>query len=318
MILRTIRKVEGTATAAPRGAAFQSRPASRRGPRIPRQNAAFTVAKDLDKRMARKVLAALKGMKRRVNLGQIASIVGTASPDDVYRAASAGGAEALAVNLQADTLEGIQAAGDAAGRQVRGPNVVIDLGRPAVMQWAADHAAELVTNINTTQREAVKLIIEDGLSRGRHPMRMAKDIRGAVGLNRVQAQALINRRASMEAAGKPAAQIDKALARYEAKMLRRRAITIARTESMKAVNTGRRLLWEQLKEDGALPAVVEQQWLTGEDERVCPYCGPLHLMRQPIGRSWTSGPYTVKSPPLHVNCRCSLALLEPGEEENLS
>jgi len=285
--LRSIRKAEGTSLA-PRGVAFRPRPASRRGRRIPRQTATFTIAKDLDRKMGRATLQALKLMRGRVSLAEIAALVPTASPDEIYRVASAGGAQAMTVQLQPLTMDGIQRSGDAAGRQVPGPNAVIDLGRPAVAAWVKDHAAEFLTNVNATQ--------------GRHPMRMAKDIKGAVGLNKPQAQALINRRKTLEAAGMRADLVEKKVAKYEAKLLRQRAQTIARTESMKAVNTGRRLLWEQLKEDGALPANVEQQWLTGDDERTCIYCSPLHLTRQPLGNTWSSGPYTVAAPPLHINC----------------
>lgn len=45
-----------------------------------------------------------------------------------------------------------------------------------------------------------------------------------------------------------------------------------------------------------LTPFVHTRWVTAQDERVCPECGPLD------GLVWESavGP----TPPLHVNCRC--------------
>jgi hypothetical protein len=48
--------------------------------------------------------------------------------------------------------------------------------------------------------------------------------------------------------------------------------------------------------DPELTAVIYEQWLTAEDERVCWECGPLDWGVWEQG----FGPY----PPLHINCRC--------------
>ncbi|MDQ3044819.1 MAG: phage head morphogenesis protein [Chloroflexota bacterium] len=42
--------------------------------------------------------------------------------------------------------------------------------------------------------------------------------------------------------------------------------------------------------------VIWTSWATGDDERVCPECGPLD------GLSWEEG--AGPEPPLHINCRC--------------
>lgn len=42
------------------------------------------------------------------------------------------------------------------------------------------------------------------------------------------------------------------------------------------------------------------QFQTRGDERTCPECGPIN------GRQWPEGAQTAPSPPLHVNCRCSI------------
>jgi len=293
----------------------------RAGRGVPRQTATFTRATATERKMARALLASLRAQASRVPLSQLIKIVASATPEQIYEAASAGGAEAMAVQLQAAEMDAVMAGGDLAGKQLAGPNVVINLGRPGVKDWLQDKTARLIKDVTETQREAVRLMIEDGLARGRHPTKLAKDIKQAVSLNKKSAQALINRRNSLLADGMSADKVDKKVAQYADKLLKRRAETIARTESMSAVNHGRLELWEQLKESGDLPSQIEAQWLTADDERTCEWCGPLHLQRQALGKPWTSSErgltYTVKAPPLHINCRCTLALIEEGEEENL-
>lgn len=90
-----------------------------------------------------------------------------------------------------------------------------------------------------------------------------------------------------------------------------RAEMIARTETIRVENAGALAAYL-----GA--GVVETQWWTAEDERVCPFCGKLH------GKIWTIGTplfrvgdefrvdgsvlrlnyEDVVYPPLHVFCRC--------------
>jgi len=76
----------------------------------------------------------------------------------------------------------------------------------------------------------------------------------------------------------------------------RRAETIASTEVTTALQAASDKLQANLKESG-IESV--QRWLTEEDERVCPICGPLdHTTEETWRQSVPSGP------PAHVHCRC--------------
>lgn len=312
-----LRKAAVAPAAPPAAGRLSVRGRGRKPQRIPRQTSVHTLAQEVEVDMARAILAALKKQQERVNISELAKLIPTASPEEIYAAASAGGTEAMAVQLQALEMDAMQRAGDLAGRLIRGPNVVIDLGRPSVADWLREHTGELITDISDKSREAVRLLLESGVQSGRHPYRMAKDIKRVVGLTPRDGAAVSRRINTLMAQGIPEEKAIAAGDKYAAKLLGKRAENIARTESLTAVNHGRTELWEQLKESGALPANVEVQWLTGDDERVCPACGPLHLMRQPLGQPWSSEDFTVDAPPLHPQCRCTTALIEPGEEENL-
>lgn len=94
-----------------------------------------------------------------------------------------------------------------------------------------------------------------------------------------------------------------------------RAIRIARTETLKALNAG---TLEAYKQSGV---VVGKEWFTAEDEKVCEWCGPMDGRVQSLddeffdkGTSFvgTQGGVikfdfdSIDTPPLHPNCRCTL------------
>jgi SPP1 gp7 family putative phage head morphogenesis protein len=75
---------------------------------------------------------------------------------------------------------------------------------------------------------------------------------------------------------------------------KRRAKLIAQTETTRAAAQGS---IEGYAESGV---VAEMEWVTVNDERVCPTCGPLNGKRAPLRGSFAGG-YTA---PAHPGCRC--------------
>jgi SPP1 gp7 family putative phage head morphogenesis protein len=74
------------------------------------------------------------------------------------------------------------------------------------------------------------------------------------------------------------------------KTAQRRATLIARTETLRAHNEGRKVFYRQV-------GVTRVRWLTAHDERTCPICRPLD------GKVF--GIEEVQSPPSHASCRCT-------------
>ncbi len=173
--------------------------------------------------------------------------------------------------------------------------------------WARDHVGGLVTNIITDQREAIREVISGQVATGIGPRKAALQIAGRVtpqgrvggivGLSRPQAGYLINARAELEALDggyftrklrdkrfdgliKKAIAADKAISpvdvdritqRYSDKMLKHRADTIARTESITALRAGRREGIEQAIEQGAIGGrAIKRVWSATLDSRTRP------------------------------------------------
>lgn len=84
-----------------------------------------------------------------------------------------------------------------------------------------------------------------------------------------------------------------------------RSLTIARTEVLSAFNASTSLVASQYPAD----VVGGQEWITEDDARSDEECLALDGLAIPIGEGFGSVAY----PPLHPNCRCTIALLTPEE-----
>jgi SPP1 gp7 family putative phage head morphogenesis protein len=76
---------------------------------------------------------------------------------------------------------------------------------------------------------------------------------------------------------------------------RKRAERIAITEVTTAYQQGSEDAWR------ASEVVSEMEWVTVNDELVCPQCGPMQGERAPLGGTFPGG---IAAPPRHINCRC--------------
>lgn len=147
-----------------------------------------------------------------------------------------------------------------------------DKMNPAATQWAADHAGELIDGISKTTREEIRDLVEASFEE-------QFDI------------------------GELASQIADLLGSDE------RADTIARTESMKAANEGQRQLWEQAQEEGLLGKNAKQEWIVGDDEKLCPICQDMDGEQVGLDEDFNVDGEDLDGPPAHPNCRCTVALV---------
>ncbi len=192
-----------------------------------------------------------------------------------------------------------------------------------------------------TQRlaDTVSLVIDqdvrDGLTNGMSPEDIARTIKATIGLTDKQAAAVANFRRLLENGdvaaldrvlrdkrfdasvrraieGQPldAAKIDRMVQRYAERYQAHRALTIARTEAMRAANAGRRAAWEQYADrTGIGSSGVRRFWLTAADERVCPFCRSIPLLNAAgvaLDEDYISLDGPVRMPPdPHPTCRCT-------------
>jgi len=174
---------------------------------------------------------------------------------------------------------------------------------------AENQAAQLVTQVSSQSREAIRQTIIAGQRDGLSPQRMAKQIRSVIGLTERQAKAVDRLRQQLGAQGKSPDEIDAAAQRYAARLLRQRAQTIARTETIRASNAGQQAMWEQMQRTGFIPLGAQKRWIVTPDDRLCPICQDVGGQEVDVNEPFQTGYGPVMAPPAHPNCRCAMGLV---------
>jgi SPP1 gp7 family putative phage head morphogenesis protein len=179
-----------------------------------------------------------------------------------------------------------------------------EAARAAVDKYTRNY----VWRISKQTRAAINLIVERSIREGIAPLDAARLIRQVVGLNASQANAVMNYRVELLADGVDLERAARQVARYADRLLRERAITIARTEVMGALNAGSQETWRQAREKGLLSANAVKEWMVTPDELLCEICAPLAGQRVPLDGTFSTGQ---TQPPAHPRCRCTAAAIEP-------
>jgi hypothetical protein len=125
-----------------------------------------------------------------------------------------------------------------------------------------------------------------------------------------------------------AAKIEEILGEHDVASWRSRAITIARTEALAAYNGGRFASYVALAKATGGTSAYEKIWLATHDHRTRfthTATGGGDLQRVPLMEPFTIGGAPMMYPgdpegPADetINCRCTILLVEPGEQVNLS
>ena len=215
------------------------------------------------------------------------------------------------------------------------PTIDLDTPNPVAVALMADYPVPLVRSLSQSVREVIADIVADGIGRGWAPTRIARVVEATKGfaLTPNQYRAVQNYRDELET-GRLGAQrrralrdgrfalrrelspeeIDKRVARYGQRYLRYRATAIARTETIRALNTGLWLTTHQAAEQGLLPRdQLVRRWIPAPDNATgggpCPVCLDVALYNE-AGVGFDDPFYVPETgellmfPPAHPHCRC--------------
>lgn len=200
-------------------------------------------------------------------------------------------------------MRGKQATGP--GEKLAGPE--IDPGADA--GFAETRVGELITDVTEATRSTIRRFVEGMFEEGYSARRAATRIRDTIGLTKQGLARLEKWETKQVARGITGEALDASLSRFSRKLIRERALTIARTEGIRAVSEGQSSIWEKAVEGGILPQDQEQFWIVTEDSRTCPICLPMDGQTVKVGESFSAGDgSTVYAPPAHVQCRCARGL----------
>lgn len=202
-----------------------------------------------------------------------------------------------------------------------------DTTNPMAQQWASRRSSVLVVDIADSTRRALRNILGKAFRIGWPPRVAARHIRRQIGLLDSQVQSingLLDKLMDPDKAGKivrgaglrvrvPKAgmtfqRINAITRRATDLLLRRRALNIARTETMAASNEGQRQLWLQAVQRGFLGPTMGREWVVTPDDRLCSQCRPLDGKVVGLNETFKSEGVEVMGPPLHPQCRCAVTL----------
>lgn len=268
-----------------------------------RQRAVFVESDKLEPGMVRTVLDEVKKLRGDVDVKELARLIPTAEPAEVLELMNAKGVTGIGTSLEPAIVEGAKAGAKTAAKEL-GKVLVLDMRRPGFKRWLKGHMGALIKETSGTSMGALRATLTDGINRGRNPLKLAKDLRDTIGLTEPHARAVAKRSADLLAQGLPQAKVDKLTEKYREKLLKLRARTIARTESLAAVNNGRQELWNQLIEDGAFEEGQEKEWSTAGDDAVSDEHQEWDGMKVLVTEEFPQG-----NPPTRPNCRCTVVLV---------
>lgn len=279
---------------------------------VPAQQAVFHAAARVKGDIAKYLEKAFKDLEKNFDVNKAAKIIREAPIGEAEIVTTQmAGSEAAIVGMSKELQKGMEIGGRQAAKEL-GQVVNLNLVRPGVIDWLKDHVGFLIVEMEDDQREKVRSIIEQGFLHNRHPLQIAKTVKGSIGLNSRLAKAVDNRFYKLMA--DPNISVERALElteQYRQKLLNYRSKMIARTEAMDAINTGRQEMWMQLQDAGALDLDQEKEWLTAGDNRVSKkICVPMNHQRQLIDQPFTTGDgREIMQPTAHPQCRCTVALV---------
>lgn len=183
----------------------------------------------------------------------------------------------------------------------------------AVRAWTADHAAEFITNVTTTQIDGLRAVVRRAAVLEHTSVDdLARVIRPMVGLSKPQAEANMRYFDNLIESGTSPKRAQDLTTRYAARQHRNRAYSIARTEYATSYNVGAYEGTKQAQAAGLMGETVKV-WCTADDERVCPICGKMEKDTVDMdeefdipGRAWS----TRLTAPAHPGCRCAIIYYE--------
>jgi hypothetical protein len=194
-----------------------------------------------------------------------------------------------------------------------------DATNPAAQKVAERQAALMVTEVAEETVRAIRALVVRSIREGIPPYEAARMIRGIIrpegatgmiGLTVPQAQAAMNYRESLINSGLKLDRVDTLMDRYIKKKIRERAKTIARTETITALNRGQQESWKQAQKEGFISKEAEKEWITTPMD-ACEICADLDGQTVPVKDMFESLEGSLIGPTAHPRCRCAVGLREP-------
>jgi hypothetical protein len=251
---------------------------------------------------------ALGALEAAINVGKIPAIVNSL-PWGVLR-------EELGAHMSRMLRSAISSVGGAVATEVNatlGIDIGFTLESPLSVAWQKKYLPSFLKDVERVSRNGIAAKLQQAFSTegGMSPRQLAQAIKRDVGLTERQMAGVDRFHTRLVNQGVSPAQIETRVARFSAAHRSRRALTIARTETIRAANQGQRLVYEHaVKEGHAKLKSVRQRWLVTPDDRLdIEICEPMEGQVVGLREPFIDGAgAAVDGPPAHPMCRCAVSM----------
>ena len=183
-----------------------------------------------------------------------------------------------------------------------------------IQNFARDYARQIAGYFNETSAEALVEGFNGFVNKKMATKAAVEKALDGYGLNRRQMRSVLTRILPGKVSSVLELDLDKDRHAFIDRLLVDRAYDMGDTESYNIAQQGQQLAWLYNVRRGRLPASARRIWLTAEDEKVCPVCGPLDKSQVPVDKPFETQYGKVWMPTLHPNCRCDVRLFVPRSE----
>lgn len=200
------------------------------------------------------------------------------------------------LTFSAEMQAAVQAGGDIAARWARADKLVFRLNvtESNTARFISSHQANFIREVTAETQRMIGEVVRSGVIEGKNPKVTARIIKDSIGLTAKQTQIVDNyekllRERKRDALNRvlrdkrsdrsviaainnqtdlPEKQITSMVSRYRDRLIRHRANTIARTESIRLVSRGQHEFWEQAIREGRVQREsLRRKWIPTFDGR---------------------------------------------------
>ena len=285
--------------------------------KAPRRVDIDRIAARFEPRLREAFLAAVAAAAGAVSIGAIADAVRQGA-QEVFRVLRAAKVSEAAFNAVADVM--VAAAQAAAGPTAASLSWRFDLPDPVARDWVFRTVNEqgwLRFGVDTSRsasqftdwQSSAERIIRQAFMEGGHPYDTARLLRDGLSLNPQQLESMGRYYAGLRDAGVSGDALWRAVDRRAQQMIRQRAETIARTETLRAARQGQMETWKAAADEGIIERErTFREWVASSD--ACDICQELHGETVPFDQPFSNGSMEADA---HVCCRCSAVLTFVGD-----
>lgn len=266
------------------------------------------LADEAEPRTRQQVLRALQELQRSVDITHLERVIASGDYFAMHDLVSSLPSRMAGVLTTLRRLSVRAAREEALKLKTYGVQFGFQMNDPAMIEAARQGAGRLITGVTAETRRAVRAVITRSFQEGIQPRDAAKMVRSIVGLTERQAQTVTQYRARLVAEGHTPQEALQRARMLSERLIRQRAQTIARTETIAAATRGQLTTWRSAANRGLLPNDAHKVWLTTPDDRLCRFCRSMNGQSAPLHAMFVSRFGPVDAPPLHPQCRCAIAL----------